>query len=426
MGRRQSFEVPQGWVACGFRFEVEPATGAQQELIGRHFGARRFAHNWALAQVKANLDARKADPAVPALGWNLPTLRQEWNQAKQEVAPWWRECSKEAYASGIADLVVALRNWSDARHGDRVGQRVGFPRFKARRRDRGRVRFTTGAMRLEPDRRHLTVPVIGRLRSKENTRRLQRLVAKGRARILSMTLSEQGGRRYVSVAAIVCHPPRAPAEPDARCGIDLGIGDEWAVIAHRDGSIQRVAHPAPWVQTRKQRRRVARKRSRRIVGSRGHRQASAKLAALDRRAANLRTNQTHRLTTALARRYGTVVVEDLDVAAMGRGMGRRAFRRSVAQAGLGAVRPTLDYKCSWAGGRLLVADRWFASSKTHHGCGGYLADLRLSQRAWACPACGAIVDRNANAALNLRDWTGPVGDRDVQRGWSCRPGAARG
>ncbi len=421
MGRRRTFEIPEGWVACGFRFEVEPTTGAQQELIGRHFGARRFAHNWALAQVKANLDARKADPAVPALGWSLPTLRRAWNQAKQEVAPWWRECSKDAYASGITDLVAALRNWSDAKHGGRVGQRVGFPRFKARRRDGGRVRFNTGAMRLEPDRRHLVLPVIGRLRSKESTRRLQRLVAKGRARVLSMTLSEQGGRLYVSVATIVCHPPRTPAEPDARCGIDLGIGHQWAVIAHHDGSIQRVAHPAPWAETAKQHRRVARQRSRRIVGSRGHRQASAKLAVLDRRAANHRTQQTHLLTTTLARRYGTVVVEDLDIAAMARGMGRRAFRRSVAQAGLGAVRPTLGYKCSWAGGRLLVADRWFASSKTHHGCGGYLADLRPSQRAWTCPACGAMVDRNANAALNLRDWTGPVTDRDVQRGGVAAP-----
>jgi len=421
MGRRRTFEIPEGWVACGFRFEVAPTTGAQQELIGRHFGARRFAHNWALAQVKANLDARTADPAVPALGWSLPTLRRAWNQEKQEVAPWWRECSKEAYASGIADLVAALRSWSDAKHGHRAGQRVGFPRFKARRRDRGRVRFTTGAMRLEPDRRHLVLPVIGRLRSKENTRRLQRLVAKGRARVLSMTLSEQGGRLYVSVATIVCHPPRTPAEPDAGCGIDLGIGQQWAVIAHHDGSIQRVAHPAPWVQTRKQRRRVARQRSRRIVGSRGHRQARVKLAVLDRRAANLRNQQTHLLTTTLARRYGTIVVEDLDIKAMGRGMGRRVFRRTVYQAGIGKLRPMLAYKCSLAGGRLLVADRWFASSKTHYGCGGYLADLRLSQRAWTCPACLAMVDRNANAALNLRDWTGPVGDRDVQRGGVAAP-----
>ncbi len=290
MGARQQFEIPQGWVARGFRFEVEATTATQQELIRQHFGARRFAHNWALAQVRANLDARAVDPAVPALGWSLPALRKAWNQAKQQVAPWWRECSKEAYSSGIADLVAALHGWSDSKAGRRAGRRVGFPRFKARRRDRGRVRFTTGAMRLEADRRHLTLPVIGRLRSKENTRRLQRLVAKGRARILSMTLSEHGhgGRLFVSVATIVCHTPRTPAEPAARCGIDLGIGHQWAVIAHDDGTIQRVAHPAPWVQTHIKRRRVARQRSRRIVGSQGHRQASAKLAALDRRAANLR------------------------------------------------------------------------------------------------------------------------------------------
>src|SRR6266508_2494844 len=378
----QQFAVPQGWVARGFRFEVEPTTAGQPALIRQHFGARRFAYNWALAQVKANLDARGADPAVPALAWNQPALRRAWNQAKHEVAPWWWACSKEAYSSGIADLSAALRNWSDSKHGHRAGQRVGFPRFKARRRDRGRVRFTTGAMRLEADRRHLVLPVIGRLRSKENTRRLQRLVVKGRARILSMTLAEHGGRLHVSVQAIVAHTPRTPREPDARCGIDLGIGREWAVIAHHDGTIQRVAHPAPWAQARKQRRRVARQLARRTVGSRGHRQARAKLAALDRRAANLRTHLTHTLTSILARRYGTIVVENLDIKAMGRGIGGRAFRRTVYQAGIGKMRPMLAYKCAQQRGRLLVAVRCLASSKTHHGCGGYLADLKLGNRTW--------------------------------------------
>jgi putative transposase len=170
-----------------------------------------------------------------------------------------------------------------------------------------------------------------------------------------------------------------------------------------------VAHPAPWTHTHKKRRRIARQVSRRTVGSRGHRQARAKLAALDRRAANLRRESIHTLTTELACRYGTIVIEDLDIAAMARGMGRRAFRRSVAQAGIGAVRPTLAYKTAWGGGRLVVANRWFASSKTHHGCGGYHAGLTLGDRIWTCPACGVRVDRNANAALNLRDWTGPVG-----------------
>jgi putative transposase len=247
---------------------------------------------------------------------------------------------------------VALGNWSDAKAGRRAGRRVGFPRFKARRHDRGRVRFTTGAMRLAPDRRHIFVPVIGRLQSKENTRRLERLLAKGRARILSITLTEHGGRLYVSVATIVAQAPRMPNQPWARCGIDLGIGQEWAVIAHDDDTIERIAHPASWAAVQQQRRRIARQLSRRVIGSRGHRQANAKLAALDRRAVNLRRESIHTLTTSLARRYGTVVVEDLDIAAMG----RRAFRRSLYQAGLGRVRPMLAYRCAWGGGELVVAD----------------------------------------------------------------------
>src|SRR5574341_598786 len=158
MGARQRFTVPDGWTARGYRFEVEPTTPEQWPLVWQHFGARRFAYNWALAEVKANLAARTADPSVAPLAWDFYQLRKAWNLAKDTVAPWWRECSKEAYASGIADLVTALGNWSDAKAGRRNGKgaRVGFPRFRSRRRDRGRVRFTTGSMRLEPDRRHLT------------------------------------------------------------------------------------------------------------------------------------------------------------------------------------------------------------------------------------------------------------------------------
>jgi hypothetical protein len=138
--------------------------------------------------------------------------------------------------------------------------------------------------------------------------------------------------------------------------------------------------------------------------------ASHREAALDRRAANLRRESIHTLTTRLTRRYGTLVVEDLDVAAMGKGMGRRAFRRSKYQAGLGQFGASLVSKTSWAGGKLLVADRRFASSKTHHGCGGYHADLRLGQWVWVCPE---RLDR--------------TGQRPgCPAGRSCRPGADRG
>jgi putative transposase len=164
MAGRRRFQVPDAWVTRGWRFEVEPTSPQQRSAIAQHFGARRFAYNWALAEVKVNLEARAADPAIVPLAWDFYDLRRAWNQAKHQVAPWWRQCSKEAYACGIADLVTALHNWSASKHGDRAAGRVGFPRFKARRRDRGRVRFSTGAMRLEADRRHIILPAWSWLR----------------------------------------------------------------------------------------------------------------------------------------------------------------------------------------------------------------------------------------------------------------------
>jgi putative transposase len=135
---------------------------------------------------------------------------------------------------------------------------------------------------------------------------------------------------------------------------------------------------------------------------------------------HLRREATHQLTTELAGSYGHLVIEDLDLAAMKRGMGRRAFRRSVSDAAMGLVKPQLAYKTARYNTVLTVADRWFASSQIHHGCttpdgtpcrliGKGHIDKKL-----VCPITGEVVDRDRNAALNLRDWPdhascGPVG-----------------
>jgi putative transposase len=219
-------KLPTGWLVTAAKFEVEwPTDPDRAALVRSHFGARRFAFNWGLAQVKADLDARKTDPAHESVDWDLKSLRWAWNRAKQDVAPWWENNSKECYSSGLADLARGLANWKASKNGTRKGRRVGFPRFKSARRDEGRVRFSTGTMRVEGDRRTITMPVIGGLRSKENTRRVQRPVATGRAHILNMTLSQRWGRLFVSV----CYALRTPATartvtfPTVRAGMDLGI-----------------------------------------------------------------------------------------------------------------------------------------------------------------------------------------------------------
>jgi len=129
----------------GAKFEVEwPTDPDRGRLIRSHFGARRKVFNGGLAQVKADLDARGADPSHGSVGWDLGSLRMAWNRDTGGMAPWWADTLKEAYSSGLADLARALDNWNASKTGTREGRRVGFPGFKSARRDPGRVRFTTG------------------------------------------------------------------------------------------------------------------------------------------------------------------------------------------------------------------------------------------------------------------------------------------
>ncbi|MHB8325443.1 MAG: zinc ribbon domain-containing protein, partial [Candidatus Dormibacteria bacterium] len=85
-------------------------------------------------------------------------------------------------------------------------------------------------------------------------------------------------------------------------------------------------------------------------------------------------------------------------------MGRRAFRRSVSDAALGRIRPQLSYKMAWRGSEPTVADRWFASSQIHHGCGCRLIAKHKLDKMLVCAVTGELVDRDRNAAQNLRDW----------------------
>lgn len=172
-----------------------------------------------MATLKADIEAwcaRGIETDKPS----LRVLRKRWNQAKDEVCVntetgqvWWPECSKEAYADGIAGAVEAYWNWQTSRAGGRSGKRVGFPRFKHKGRDADRVSFTTGAMRVEPDRRHLTLPVIGTVRTQENTRRIERSIRAGRARVLAISVRRNGTRMEASVRVLIERPQQPKVTP---------------------------------------------------------------------------------------------------------------------------------------------------------------------------------------------------------------------
>jgi putative transposase len=281
---------------------------------------------------------------------------------------------------------------------------MGFPRFKKKGRDRDRVTFTTGAIRVEADRRQVTLPRIGTIRVYENTRRLERLIAKGRARILAATVSCAGGRIVVAFRVLVARPqqPRLTSRDSSIVGVDVGVR-VLATVGAPDGTIlERVPNPRPLDAALKEMRHLGRERSRRTIRSRRYRQTQARLTRLYRRVADIRAHHIHNLTTRLAKTHGRIVVEGLDAAGMLRQKGlngARARRRGLADSALADPRRQLRYKSAWYGSQLIEADRWYPSSKTCHKC-GHVQDIGWSEH-WTCERCSARHQRDDNASINL-------------------------
>jgi putative transposase len=382
-------------VMQAYRFALDP-TPAQRRALASHCGAARFAYNWGLAFVKARLDARATDPGL-TVPWTLPALRREWNQAKAEVAPWWAENSKEAYSSGLDALARALTNFSDSKQGRRQGQRVGFPRYKKKGRARDACRFTTGTIRVQPDRHHITLPRLGRIKTHESTRKLARRLEHGTARILSATISRQAQRWFVAFTVEVDrHLPPTNGQSSI-VGVDVGVR-HLAVIAGPDHAPEFVDNPRPLQAQQRALARAQRTLARRQPGSRGREQARQQISRLHARVVNLRRDYLHKLTTRLAHQHHTVVVEDLQMAGMLR---NRHLARAIADAALAELRRMLIYKTRWYGATLVVADRWYPSSKTCSDCGLVKIKLGLAERTFHCQGCGLVIDRDENAARNL-------------------------
>ena len=175
----------------------------------------------------------------------------------------------------------------------------------------------------------------------------------------------------------------------------MGLREAVLAVVGAPGCWERLSTPSPWLIKRRQ--RLARGVSRKQTGSANRRKARGRLARLDARIANVRTDSLHPLTTDLTRRFDTIGIEDLNVRGM---MANRHLARAVGDAGFGEFRRQLEYKAPVRGGQVVVADRWFPSSKICSACG---VRLPLSVRQWACSACRSAHDRDVNAAVNLKN-----------------------
>ena len=376
-----------------YRFALEP-TPTQERALWSHAGAARFAWNWGLAKCKERYEAEGKWYS----GFDLQKL---WNVEKKAdpALAWWSENSKCAYQEAFRSLDRALRDFIKSHKGQRKGRRLGFPRFKKRGKCRDSFGFSTGPMRCAGS--TVTLPRLGTIATHESTRKLARRLEAGTARVLSSTVSRVAQRWFVSFTVEVDRAvPAQPAQsvrPGSVIGIDLGVKTLLTGVDDA-GQVITVDGPKPLRVALRKLRRVSRAHSRKAKGSANRRKSAAKLARIHARIANVRTDTLHKATTDLVQRYATVVAEDLNVAGLLR---NRRLSRALVDQGFGQARLMFSYKTAWNGGQLILADRFYPSSKTCSVCGTVKAKLSLAERKFICDACSHIEDRDVNAARNL-------------------------
>ncbi|WP_344891602.1 IS607 family element RNA-guided endonuclease TnpB [Actinomadura meridiana] len=400
-------------VTQAYRFALDP-TPAQRRALVSHAGAARFAWNWALAACTTRHQAE-------GTWWSATDLHRLWNQTKKAdpTLGWWAQNSKCVYQEAFRDLDRALRDFVRSRNGQRKGRRLGFPRFKKWGRCRDSFRFSTGVMRCAG--RTVTLPRLGTIGTHESTRKLARRLEGGPARVLSATVSRTGHRWHVSFTVRIDREvPERHARPGSAVGVDLGVSTLLTAVDN-SGSVIEIAGPKALRAGLRALARLSRAHARTQPGSANRAKAAGRLARHHARITHVRADALHKATTMLAAQYETVVVEDLNVAGM---LANRRLARAIADAGFGRARQMLAYKTGWNAGSLVVADRWFPSSKKCSGCGRPKPNLSLSERTYRCGGCGLVTGRDVNAARNLLNLAVSGAESQNACGGDVRPGLA--
>jgi putative transposase len=323
-----------------------------------------------------------------ANGEKSPTaivLHRELNLLKRTELSWMYEVSKCAPQEALRDLDKAFANFfrrvKEKKAGSRV--KVGFPRFKSKKQGLGGFRLT-GAIHVFE--KAVQLPRLGLLQLKERG-----YLPVNDVHILSATVSEKAGRWFVSLQ-VEMEVPDPVIEAKPVVGVDLGI-NRMAQIS--DGTY--FENPRALKSALGKLKRLQRVVSRRQRGSANRKKAVRQLAMAHFRVANLRKDVLHQATTFLARTKSAIVLEHLNVSGM---MKNHHLAQAIADVGLYEFRRQLVYKGQWYGCEVLLADRFFPSTKRCSQCGNEKA-ISLADRVYSCEYCGQVMDRDLNAAINL-------------------------
>ena len=350
-------------------------------MINSLLGSYRFVYNQCLAYKKLNYENDKKSTSLSDLGHYFHgDLRNNYD--------WLKEHNTKVLKQSIINLEVAYKNF--------FKEHKGFPKFKTKH-DEQKVRFPKEAVSLktfdeEASRLNLTKTIKG-LKFKCSDRYRQYLY-KNKQCIKSVTITKTKSGKYFASILIDGDLLKVVKETKKTVGIDLGIKK---LLTFSDG--ETINNPR-WIKTNEKKlKKIQKQLSKKLKGSNNHDKARIRLAKLHEKIKNQKQDFLHNITTNIINENQVIVLEDLNVSGM---MKNHQLAKSIQELGLYEIRRQLEYKSKWYGRELVFVDRWFPSSKTCCVCGWKNDNLTLKDREFVCEECGNIIDRDMNAAINIK------------------------
>lgn len=354
-----------------YKTELNP-NNKQKTLFKQYAGTARFVYNWALDLLQKDYKSeKKIKPSAITLHKLL--IIQKNNEFK-----WMKDISKWCPQNALRNLESAYKKF--------FNKQSAFPKFKKKGQ---RDSFALDAPITIKNNR-IKLPKIGWIKLKEHD-----YIPNGKPK--SATISLRAGRWFVSVKYET--EIKQKHYENTTIGVDLGIK---SLAVCSDGEIFK--SPRKLKQKEEQLKRLQRKFSRQQKGSKSRNKTKEIIAKVHFNISNHRKDILHKTTSCLVKTkpHKTIVIEDLNVSGM---LKNHKLAKAVSNIGFHEFRRQLEYKCAWYGKELIVANRFYASSKLCSCCGNKKDNLTLKDRTYYCNICGNEFDRDLNAAINLEQYT---------------------